>query len=220
MSLLIASKKGKWIIGGVCVFALVATASTGLASWVIGQQNKADGTGNINVSTIVDQSCTATITSSTEDLTVKFGPLKGDFPIINTSEAESEEDLTFTLKGNITYTSGTYSKVKVTFDTSNITSFVGEYITLPTQFKTSEGNIYSYEITCGDETTVDSTTKKREFSENFTFGWGSKFGGSNPCEYFDNTTKEKGYNAAKAALEGLKSLSAKTFSITVTPVLG
>lgn len=218
MSLLIASKKGKWIIGGVCVFALVATASTGLASWVIGQQNSANTEGNINVSTIDDQSCTVTLNGGL-DLTVNFGPLKGDFPIINTSEAESEEDLTFTLKGNITYTSGTYSKVKVTFDTSNITSFVGEYITLPTQFKTSEGNIYSYEITCGDETTVDSTTKKREFSEDFKFGWGSKFGGSNPCKYFDNN-EGRDYNAAKAALEGLKSLSAKTFSITVTPVLG
>lgn len=216
MSLLIASKKGKWIIGGVCVFALVATASTGLASWVIGQQTSANKDGNITVSTIVDQSCTATITSDAKDLTVIFGPLKGNYPVINTSEAQSEEDLTFTLKGNITYTSGTYSKVKVTFDTSNITSFVGTYITLPTEFKLSEG-IYSCEIECKTETT-EGTTKKREFSQDFTFDWGSKFGGKNPCEYYTGESG-KTYSEAKEALEGLMTLNNAKMAITVTPVL-
>lgn len=35
MSLLGISKKGKWIVGGVALFAVIATASTGLAAWVI-----------------------------------------------------------------------------------------------------------------------------------------------------------------------------------------
>ena len=50
MSLLSVNKKGKWVVGGVIAFALIATASTGLAAWIVGTQTGANTNGNISLS--------------------------------------------------------------------------------------------------------------------------------------------------------------------------
>ena len=39
MSLLGINKRGKLVVGGIVAFALIATASTGLAAWVIGMRS-------------------------------------------------------------------------------------------------------------------------------------------------------------------------------------
>lgn len=212
MSLLIASKKGKWIIGGVCVFALVATASTGLASWVIGQQTSANAEGNITVSTIDDQSCRVTLNEEL-DLTVIFGPDSQGNKVVNASSSTPEEDLSFTIAGTLDYKTGTYNKVKVELVSSKLNKAVTDgYVVVPTELtlKESTTNTWEGEITVnGDKT----------FSKAYSFKWGTAFGGINPCKYYDGT-KDKTYTEAKTALEALKALNGDKMTITVSPVLG
>ena len=74
MSLLGINKRGKLVVGGIVAFALIATASTGLAAWVIGSVNNGQtGEGNINVTTEV-KDITINISTDNEDLDVKFAP--------------------------------------------------------------------------------------------------------------------------------------------------
>lgn len=210
MSLLIASKKGKWIIGGVCVFALVATASTGLASWVIGQQTPDNVNGNITVSTIDDQSCSVTLNKDA-DLTVNFGPDSTGNKVVNASSSTSEQDLDFTIAGTLTYSTGTYSNVKVELVSDKLNSAVASnYVVVP------QGLTLKKDSTNTWEGTISVTEKS--FSNTYTFKWGTAFGGVNPCKYYDNTSG-KDYAAAKDALTKLQALSG-SFSVTVTPLLG
>lgn len=210
MSLLIASMKGKWIIGGVCVFALVATASTGLASWVIGQQVSDNTEGNITVSDISDQSCTVTLNDGL-DLSVKFGPNSKNNPIVNAS-GDSEEDLSFTIAGTLTHTSGTYSKVKVELVSSKLYSAVSDnYVVVPEGLTLKSGSQNTW------EGTIDVTSKA--FSKTYSFTWGTAFESKNPCEYYDGTSG-KTYSDAQTALSALAALNGDTMAITVSPVLG
>ena len=211
MSLLIASKKGKWIIGGVCVFALVATASTGLASWVIGQQNSANTEGNINVSTIDDQSCTVTLNGGL-DLTVNFGPDSQGNKVVNASSATPEEDLSFTIAGKLDHEKGTYSKVKVVLVSSNLYSAVTDnYVVVPEGLTLKSGTQNTWE---GE---IDVTSKA--FSKTYSFTWGTAFDGINPCKYYTGETG-KTYSDAKTALTALEALNGDKMTITVSPVLG
>ena len=220
MSLLIASKKGKWIIGGVCVFALVATASTGLASWVIGQQTSDSTNGNISVSTIEDQSCRVEITSTDDDLKVNFGPTaQGGVLIKPTTIGTKEEDLEFTIKGTLTHTSGTYSSVKIELDTTNIaglfdTDSINGLIKLPNGF-TQVGSTAIYSTT--------TTVTNDKFEQLYSFGWGKAFGNMNPCEYYNDSAEGRKFADVikeNGPFQKLQTLNTKTFSITVTPVLG
>ena len=213
MSLLIASKKGKWIIGGVCVFALVATASTGLASWVIGQQQDGQGSGNITVVGTTDQSCKAVIDVASCDLAVKFGP-SSNGNVIKMSGDVSEEDLTFKIAGHLEYTNGTYSTVKIVFDATNVASLIsGGYIALPKEFSTDEGgNKYSTTLSVNSDET-------HSFLGTYSFKWGSLTGGNNPCSYF-NGESGKGYTEAKKYLSVLAATEQRyAFNFTVSPML-
>lgn len=213
MRLLGNSKKGKWVVGGVCAFAILATASTGLAAWVIGQQGKADGTGNITVSGVQDESCAVAL-DETADLSVNFGPDSVGNPVVNASGA-SEEDLAFTIKGTLDYKAGTYNTVKVALAYGEIGSFVPAKIQVPSEFTAVDAD----DMSKGWEATIDVTDKA--FEKEFHFRWGTDFQDGeeflNPCKYFDGT-QGKGYNEAKAALEALGDLNNKTFAFTVTPV--
>lgn len=207
------SKKGKWIIGGIMGFTVIATASTGLAAWVIGQQTPDTGNGSITVATVSDQSCTVTLDEAA-DLTINFGPKAGTYSIVNaTDTAVSEEDLDFTIKGTLTHDSGTYStvSVKMVVSTAVASAITSSYIVLPTEFTavSEEENTYSCSINVAD----------KAFEKEFVFAWGTAFGSKNPCEYYDGTTG-KGYSEAKTALTALQALNEETFDLTVSPVLG
>lgn len=220
MSLLGISKKGKWIVGGVALFAVIATASTGLAAWVIGQNTNGSATGNINVSTVDDRSCNVTMTKGA-DLTVNFGPCQvteGVTPekhVISPSGTETEEDLKFTISG--TLDAKGYGSVKVFIAETNILKFVEtteatpNYIVMPTEFA---------KVTGGWEATINVTTGGTEddptysFSKEFSFTWGSKSEKKNTVNHFID------YDQASNYLKGLFALNEKSFDVTVTPVYG
>lgn len=225
MGLLGISKKGKWIIGGVCAFAVVATATTGLAAWVIGQNTDDNTKGQMNVTTIDDKSVTLTIDKTASDLVVMFGPNgkapeAPGTPVVTASSGTNEEDLKFTIKGS--YTVGNAAgdvKVgakltlgekaqKLIKDTDDNNK---NYINAPgTASETTAGEYDLGELTLKE---VDST---KTFEGEYSFTWGSAFGGMNPCEYFDGT-EGKGYAEAKAALAKISAATEGLFEeFTVT----
>lgn len=212
MGLLGISKKGKWIIGGVCAFAIVATATTGLAAWVIGQQTGAEANGNVSVATIDNRSVSMALTTSAEgyDVAVNFGPKAGNYTIINPSNSSvTEEDLSVTIKGTVTVADYT-KKVQIEATTeysgdATHAGLIGTYVTLPA-VKTTEAITFA----------KGNLTK--EFTINLEFGWGTAFGGKNPCEYFDGA-KGKGQAEALTCLEELEKLNNSTFKVTLTTSL-
>lgn len=224
MGLLGISKKGKWMIGGICAFAIIATASTGLAAWVIGQNTGATASGTINVEkNVTDKSITLDVTSTTENLTVKFGPKEGTWDVVNPSDpTASEEKLDFTISGTATLADAntTISTVSVELSIpadsrTAVKALVdNEYIALPSGTG-SIGDAFDGTISLGtiDVTATDSDTVK-SFTKKFSFAWGSKFDGQNPCEFYTSDT-ENAYSEAKAALTALSTYTASA-SYTIT----
>lgn len=222
MSLLGISKKGKWIIGGVCAFAVVATATTGLAAWVIGQNTGATGNGNIQIEKdITDTSVKLEINAvdaakNPSDLVVNFGPTAGNHSVVNaTDPSKSEEDLSFTINGTYTKTSAsaTISSVgaELKLSTEAAKLVTDGYINTPVKATEGKYVLADMTITPASEGSLTGT-----FTGTYSFGWGSKFGNVNPCKYFDGG-KGKGYTEAKAALEALNTLtSPATFTVELT----
>lgn len=213
MSLLGISKKGKWIVGGVALFAVIATASTGLAAWVLGSAKTGTAEGNIVVSDVNDVNCTVTMKTDA-DLSVNFGPCLVDSTtpadhVISPSGDTTEEDLEFTIAG--TLSSANYPSVEVFISEAGIKTYVDDgYIVMPTGFTYDEtGKGWKATINVTTEGSGETATYK--FSETYKFTWGTKSGSKNPVNHFTN------YDEAKTYLDGLNGLKGTKISITVTP---
>ena len=212
------TKKTKWVLGGLVGFALVATTATTLATWVIGSNSgSANTTGNVTVSDKTDDSVTLTLNAVAYEsgaTSVVFGPKAGDnkgFVKSNGTAAE-EEHLKFTISGTVTY-GYSFKGLTFTFEVVNNKAKVEKlvtknYITLPTA---------STERT---EEQVGATGST--FSVEYSFGWGTAFGGENPSLYFDDTTPgdgtvAKNVETAQSVYDELKdALNGATFKVTVT----
>lgn len=218
MSLLGISKKGKWIIGGVCAFAVVATATTGLAAWVIGQNAPVPTDGTVNVEEVNDKSVALTVNKDTSDLSVVFGP-KGSGTIV-TGDNGNEEDMSFDIKG--TYALAAHAPtdfsfkidVKLTLKEKMQALVKEKYIVAP---GTATGTAGEYSL--GELTITESDTS---FSGGaYSFKWGDAFkpvgaqDGVNPCQFFDGT-EGKGYDEALVALNKLREANKETFTVTLT----
>ena len=212
------TKKTKWVLGGLVGFALVATTATTLATWVIGENSgSANTTGNVTVSDKTDDSVALTLNDVKYEsgvTSVVFGPKAGDNSgMVKTSgEPTQEEHLTFTISGTVTY-GYSFKGLTFTFEVVNkkteVEALVDKnYITLPTA---------STERT---EEQVGATGST--FSVEYSFGWGSAFGGENPSLYFDDTTPgdgsvAKNVETAQSVYTKLKNaLDGATFKVTVT----
>lgn len=180
---LLNNKKGKWIVGGICAFALVATASTGLAAWVIGTQSGDDANGNITVdTTIVDQGVAVTI-SDASDLSVYFGPDRyNPTAYVSASSAEdaAKVDLEFTIKGTVSWG----ENVDVTglnFDFAfSETLLNSELINIPEGSTDSSVTVDDSVIVTKriSRTLVTGEANSVDFSETFVFTWNN-----NPCDW-------------------------------------
>ena len=210
------TKKTKWVLGGLVGFALVATTATTLATWVIGSNSgSADTTGNVTVSDKTDDSVVLSLNDVKYELgatSVVFGPKAGDKSgMVKTSgEATEEEHLTFTISGTVSYGysfKGLTFKFEVENKKKEVEALVTKnYITLPTA--SIERSIEQIGVT-------GST-----FNVEYSFGWGSAFGGENPSLYFDDETHgtvAKNVETAKSVYdELLTALDGATFKVTVT----
>lgn len=211
------TKKTKWVLGGLVGFALVATTATTLATWVIGSNSGSDNkTGNVTVSNKTDDSVTLTLNDVKYEsgaTSVVFGPKAGDNAgmVKSSGVAADEEHLTFTISGTVEYG---YSFQGLTFTFEVLTKktevealVTKNYITLPEASK----EIAKKDVASGSQ-----------FSVEYSFGWGSAFGGENPSLYFDDTTPgddtvAKNVETAQSVYDELKNaLNGATFKVTVT----
>ena len=210
------TKKTKWVLGGLVGFALVATTATTLATWVIGENSGSDNkTGSVTVSDKTDDSVALSLNAvAYEDgaRSVVFGPKAADNSGMVKSDGKptEEEHLKFTISGTVTY-GYSFKGLTFTFEVVNkkteVEALVDKnYITLPTA---------STERT---EEQVGATGST--FSVEYSFGWGSAFGGKNPSEYFDDETVgtvAKNVETAQSVYdELLTALDGATFKVTVT----
>lgn len=224
MGLLGISKKGKWIIGGVCAFAIVATATTGLAAWVIGQQDSKEANGNISVAEVNNQSVTLALTEN-ETYNVVFGPktIEGGNQVIgNDGVKADEEKLEVTITGT-----ATLLNENTNFEISATTKLnsTDENITKLVDVKGGTKSTALVELPGETKATITGTGLLRNFSIKLEFGWGTaltKDGKKvNPCEYYDGTAG-KGYTEAVECLNKLKTLNtipAPSFTVTLATSL-
>ncbi|MDD6302845.1 MAG: hypothetical protein PUA56_06080 [Bacillales bacterium] len=179
------SYKRKKMIAGVALFMSVALISTGFASFVISGQGKKDANGNVTVGTISDAGLEISFNGEVDTnnvATISFEPKEGDNKgRVRASATGPYENLEFTLSGTVAnHTNlGTLtvkmSQVLTGEETSGIKAAAdANYITLPECWDTSK------------KVTVNDTGA---FSVKFTFGWGTKFGGENPCVYYDEVAE-------------------------------
>ena len=210
------TKKTKWVLGGLVGFALVATTATTLATWVIGSNSgTGNTTGNVTVSDKTDDSVALTLNDVKYEsgvTSVVFGPKAGDNSgMVKTSrEPTEEEHLTFTISGTVEYG---YSFDGLTFQfvvenkKTEVEALVTKkYITLPTASITM--------------TKTEVGESGSTFEVEYSFGWGTAFGGENPSLYFDDETHgtvEKTVAKAQSVYdELLTALNGATFKVTVT----
>ena len=209
------TKKTKWVLGGLVGFALVATTATTLATWVIGENSGSDNkTGNVTVSDKTEDSVALTLNDVAYEegvSSVVFGPSKEDSSGFVKSSGVTAEDehLTFTISGTVTY-GYSFQGLTFTFEVVNKKAEVDKlveknYITLPTASK---------------ELTKANVASGSTFSVDYSFGWGSAFGGKNPSLYFDDATDgtvTKDVATANSVYTELKNaLDGATFKVTVT----
>ena len=212
------TKKTKWVLGGLVGFALVATTATTLATWVIGSNSGSDNkTGNVTVSNKTDDSVTLTLNDVKYEsgvTSVVFGPKAGDNAgmVKSSGVAADEEHLTFTISGTVTY-GFSFKGLTFTFEVltkkKEVEALVTKnYITLPT------ASIEKSKAQLGN------SDSEAAFNIEYSFGWGSAFGGENPSLYFDDETRgtvTKDVATAQSVYKELKdALNGATFQVTVT----
>lgn len=230
MSLLGISKKGKWIVGGICAFAIVATASTGLASWVIGQNKKVETNGQLTAASVND----VNIVISDLDFgstKIVFGPKSDDLSGMVRYDGTSgvTESLTATLTGKITYGSNAdFDTLKFTFalDTSEgktSTEVASAYTTaISSNYIVAPGTDGDGVITASFDR--NSKPSGSTFTQDITFAWGAAFNNKNPGIYFDETSEISGdnlartYENASTALNALYKINDAYFKVTVEAV--
>lgn len=219
MSLLSVNKKGKWVVGGVIAFALIATASTGLAAWVIGMQTGDNTNGTITVDEkIVDQSIDVTLGEC--ETKIHFGPDSVGNPLVNADSQDTADlvDLQFTIAGTVTWgTDVTVSGINVDIvypeDVLN-----SEYITIPTGFDDAEVNVDHDKDKETPEVSakryivnLDSgATTSANFSKVFKFEWKK-----NPCTAYTTNAQ---INEAKTAIETLKTYNNQKYYVFVSAI--
>lgn len=224
MSLLGINKRGKLVVGGIVAFALIATASTGLAAWVIGTQNNGSTPeGTITVSPVKDTSIDITVNDGGE-YDINFAPAvpgEGEeFKVITHDGNDGTEDLDFSFSFGVTAgEAASFTHIRVHMYAADEASATiinaavsGNYIKYPSEF-------YEDGASAGTITKIPDEVEKADLSSSTVyfdiakeddgtyeyagkFQWGSETDGKNPCIYFDDTTG-KDYDAAATYLAGL-----------------
>lgn len=174
------SYKRKIILFGVIVFMSIALISTGFAAWVMSQEKKQSTSGNVSVGAVTEGNIEVIL----DELTVKdfkFEPKESDTTGRVHNDNTNFESLTVTVTGTIKNTQFLKeATIKMNVKDAVKQAETAGYIILP-ECANSEVVL----------TLTESGTNEKKFSYEITFKWGSKFGGDNPGEYYDNSEKFK-----------------------------
>lgn len=185
------SYKRKIILFGVIVFMSIALISTGFAAWVMSQEKKQSTSGNVTVGAVTEGNIEVIL----DELTVKdfkFEPKESDTTGRVRNDNTNFESLTVTVTGTIKNTQFLKeATIKMNVKDAVKQAETAGYIILP-ECANSEVVL----------TLTESGTNEKKFSYDITFKWGSKFGGDNPGEYYDNSEKFKPTEEELSGFEG------------------
>lgn len=197
------------------MLGLATITGTALATYVITGGTKEDSTNEINPTDVSVVNKVVNLEVKETDLTLLFQPLTA----VNSGRLQTEEDgdLTVTVKLSVTASNVDYiNDVAIKYSATG-TAVSEEYVTYPTKT-----NVAKTEFKLNEE------TKKYEVDLNLVFGWGTKFGGDDPCTYFNEggdgfnipltagevTESEQSVESIMNAF--IDSINATTFTITFT----
>ena len=239
--------KKKLTITIASILSVIVIIGVGFAAWVITNPNVSTSQdGTISVETVTDKSYT--LTAAISNKAISFGApaemntanawLKAD----KDAKTENlEATLTLTLNynnladvGEITFKMETLKGSDA--DNKTFTDLVtGGYIVNPTiSYKATNAETYTAITAEGKTVFTGLTVPKEAFKETtaptesamgvatatikITFGWGSKFGNTNPYTYFNGESHsyKNDYTTAKAALTELTKLKDVSYKVTVT----
>lgn len=237
--------KKKLTITIASILSVIVIIGVGFAAWVITNPKVEDtADGSISVETVTDKSYTLTAEIAGE--AISFGA-PAEMNTANAwlkTEGGNSENLEATLTLTLNYNN--FADVGVitfkmetlkdaTTDNTFETLVNGGYIVNPTiSYKATDAETYTA-ITAEGKTVFDGLTVPEEaFKETtapngsamgvatatikITFGWGSKFGNTNPYTYFNGESHsyKNDYTTAKAALTELTKLNGVSYKVTVT----
>ena len=204
MKLTRKSYKRKIIAIGVAMFVSLALIATGFASWVLATAGQKEAEGNVTIGTTTEKAIEISeITFADGQDDFIFEPKEGDYDGRVRYDGENAENLT--VKFTCTVKSASFVKeLTIRFDTlpQGIQDAVtAGYIIAPDFNKVinmGDALVPKYDgtIALGDDDAaggsyvyekVDATEGEDVYQLNVTlnFGWGEKFGFTNPSEYFD-----------------------------------
>ena len=223
--------KRRFIAPLVALFLCIGLVSVGFAAWVITTDSEPSTVdGQFMVYKVENKSIQ--ISTALEDKTVKLaaGTKTAEYNWL-TFDSEDTEDLTFSLKITITnwdaIKDGDYT---LTFDISAVTLTAtgftnSNYIVLPGAVKATvskSGDVWGTAVLSPSAVTgvklATFDSVNGILTVEYTFGWGTTFGGINPINHYNaNPYSVDRANAAQTALEALYALDQqeKAYSITV-----
>lgn len=154
------------------MLGLATITGTALATYVITGGTKEDSTNEINPTDVSVLNKVVNLEVEETDSTLLFQPLTA----VNSGRLQTQEngDLTVTVKLSVTASNVDYIN-DVTIEYSATGTAVDDgYVTYPTKTNVTK-----------TEFKLNEGTKKYEVDLNLVFGWGTKFGGDDPCTYFN-----------------------------------
>lgn len=222
--------KVKILTGSLFGLAAVSLVGVAFSSWVIQSTNEVAFDGfNVSVSEVSDKRLViSAITSDDQDIVFDAKENDTTTPIV--WDGTNKEDLTFNFSFTISDVldgQGKFKKdvgVNIRWDNAYSTLIGKNYITAPKRngaaltdsdtslFKYKTGNLLQGESNgltfkaSGDSNTDLTVTAT------YSFAWGDAFGGNNPSEY----ATDENLSTVLEALEELKALNGKKFTITLT----
>ena len=180
----------KLVALGLSCFMGIGLISTGFAAWVMSKDTTETPEGNVNVAVVTDASAKIMLEApASYDAASKIWTLNDNFSFdakktdregrLRFGGAGDGEDLSITIKGYLTGNEG------VAYD---LTAQVG----LPAGVTAAiEQGYLAWADTDYSKLTDIELDENGKFTITLGFVWGEKFGGLNPCEYYDTEGKGK-----------------------------
>ena len=232
-------KKKKLTVMIAAGLAGVSLSSVGFAGWVINAQTAAPGDVDVIFGSVTDNAYSATLSSATDmDLTfdyIRKENKTNDIQGVGDKSQDLHIGFTFQIAKSGTNLAGAdiYKKVEnatiefISPEGSPFAQLVSEsFICSPIALSTPT-SISLLENRTGTETAGSGANTKAKYTVTYatdcisvaceyTFAWGSKFGGVNPQDMTDNAEAKKQLDAFNKIAQGK---TGKLLNIKITPVL-
>ena len=220
----------KIVTVGLAAFLGLGLVSTGFAAWVMSMGAEKKEEGNVNVSTVTDVSIELDVTlrddtQKDNDTTFVFDAKKDDRSG-RVKWGQDKDQTTQTPGENLSITFDVTVSPVSSLDTltikielpAGVQKAVDEgYLVAPTCASDSGVILYEYDANNAGGNHQKAAATGWNYNQNndsatfyytITFGWGEKFGGMNPCEYYDETVAGKAVSDAqvKAEMEAFETM--------------